>query len=80
MIDRIYIGKKCKEKRKEHKYTQLQVSFDLHFSVENVSAFECGRNDNYEILMYYLFKFFTNEESRNFILIINGKGTHEKII
>ena len=36
--------------------TQKAVAYELGYSVENISAFENGRNNNAEILNYYVSK------------------------
>ena len=33
---------------------QIRVAEDTGYSLENVSKFETGRNDNYRILLWYL--------------------------
>lgn len=48
------VGAVCKEERTKKGYTQLQVALDLNYSTENISAFECGRNDNLRIFAWYL--------------------------
>ena len=48
------IGQKCAAARRSKGYTQLQVSFAVGYTPENISAFECGRNDNMRILLWYL--------------------------
>lgn len=48
-----YIGKKCKEYRVNAGYYQYNVSHDTGYSIENVSSFENGRNDNARILLWY---------------------------
>ena len=47
------IGRRCKEFRVEHGYYQADVALDTGYSVENISAFETGRNDNARILLWY---------------------------
>lgn len=47
------IGRCCKEFRVEHGYYQIDVARDTGYSVENISAFETGRNDNARILLWY---------------------------
>ena len=54
MQDLKYIGAACKKERKKAGYTQLQVAIKLGYSPENISAFECGRNDNVTIFLWYL--------------------------
>lgn len=47
------LGRRCKEFRVEHGYHQIDVAIDTGYSVENISAFETGRNDNARILLWY---------------------------
>ena len=47
------MGRRCKKYRREHGYYQSDVAADTGYSVENVSAFETGRNDNARILLWY---------------------------
>ena len=42
--------------RKKAKVKQSQVAKELGYSLENISAFENGRNNNAEILLYYIKK------------------------
>lgn len=44
----------CKLFRISKGFTQKQIADDLGYSVENISAFECGRNNNYKILLWYV--------------------------
>lgn len=48
------LGKRCKEFRINAGYQQTDVAKDLEYSVENISAFETGRNDNAIILLWYI--------------------------
>lgn len=48
------IGNNCKLWRVNHGYFQMDVANDTHYSIENVSSFENGRNDNYRILLWYI--------------------------
>ncbi len=48
------IGMNCQKWRVEHGYYQFDVASEVHYSLENISAFEHGRNDNYRILLWYL--------------------------
>ena len=50
------LGKICQKFRKELGYLQRDVAKDTGYSVENVSAFERGINDNSLILLWYLSK------------------------
>lgn len=54
MFDLKEIGLRCKLFRIEHGYTQEQIAREIGYSKENVSAFECGRNNNCRILMWYV--------------------------
>ena len=47
------MGRRCKQFRVEHGYFQSDVAADTGYSVENISAFETGRNDNARILLWY---------------------------
>ena len=48
------MGRRCKKFRVEHGYFQTDVASDTGYSVENISSFETGRNDNARILLWYL--------------------------
>lgn len=48
------VGDVCREFRKEQGYYQMNVANDLGYSLENISAFENGRNDNLRILLWYI--------------------------
>lgn len=54
MINMRIIGANCKSFRVSKGYKQLNVAYDTGYSLENVSAFECGRNDNYRVLLWYI--------------------------
>lgn len=47
------MGQRCKQYRVERGYYQLDVAIDTGYSVENISSFETGRNDNARILLWY---------------------------
>lgn len=47
------IGQRCKKFRIERGYYQIDVASETGYSVENISAFETGRNDNARILLWY---------------------------
>lgn len=53
MISLKEIGQKCKKYRINKGYYQNNVASDTGYSVENVSSFENGRNDNARILLWY---------------------------
>lgn len=48
------MGRRCKKFRIEQGYFQLDVACETGYSVENISSFETGRNDNSRILLWYL--------------------------
>ena len=47
------MGKRCKKYRIEHGFYQSDVAKETGDSVENISSFETGRNDNARILLWY---------------------------
>lgn len=47
------VGRRCKKFRIEQGYCQFNVAAETGYSVENISAFETGRNDNARILLWY---------------------------
>ena len=47
------MGRRCKQFRVDHGYYQSDVAADTGYSVENISSFETGRNDNARILLWY---------------------------
>lgn len=56
------IGFNCKLYRKRHKIKQSKIAADLGYSIGNISAFECGKNDNATILCWYILHGMTAEE------------------
>lgn len=56
------LGSNCKKWRTEHGFFQSDVAKDTGYSLENVSAFENGRNDNCRFLSWYLIKGMTLHE------------------
>ena len=48
------IGNNCKLWRVRNGFFQTDVANDTNYSIENVSSFENGRNDNYRILLWYI--------------------------
>lgn len=48
------MGRRCKQFRVDRGYYQTDVALDTGYSVENISSFETGRNDNARILLWYL--------------------------
>ena len=47
------MGQRCKQFRVNQGYYQTDVAADTGYSVENISSFETGRNDNARILLWY---------------------------
>lgn len=47
------IGQRCQKYRVEQGYYQSDVAADTGYSIENISSFETGRNDNARILLWY---------------------------
>ena len=66
------LGLSCKIFRLSRGYYQRDVAEDTGYTVENISAFECGRNDNSRILLWYISHGMTIEEIKGGAL--NGKG------
>ena len=50
------IGKICKDFRMSQGYLQSDVSKDTGYSIENISKFENGNNNNMRIFLWYLRK------------------------
>lgn len=48
------LGKKCKEFRISIGLLQSHVAYDTGYSVENVSKFENGKNNNLIIFLWYV--------------------------
>ena len=48
------IGKLCQNFRVSIQETQLTMSLDVNYSVESISSFENGRNNNMVLLLWYL--------------------------
>ena len=55
MIDLKRLGKACQRFRQKQGISQSTVANETGYSVENVSAFECGKNDNSKIFLWYLY-------------------------
>lgn len=49
-----YIGQHCKALREKLGLKQSDVAAEIGCSKENISAFECGRNNNAIILAWYI--------------------------
>lgn len=50
----ILLGQKCKSFRESIKETQFSVAVDTDYSMETISGFENGRNNNLSIFLWYL--------------------------
>ena len=50
------LGRRCKKYRIERGYYQIDVAKGTGYSIENISSFERGRNDNARILLWYFDK------------------------
>lgn len=48
------LAKKCKKYRQSIGKYQQDVAQETGYSVENISAFETGRNDNLRIFLWYI--------------------------
>lgn len=48
------LGRRCKTFRNELGLLQSDVARETGYSVENISSFETGRNDNARILLWYV--------------------------
>ncbi len=68
MLDLKTIGARCKEYRLTLGILQYKVAQDTGYSLENVSSFETGRNDNARILLWY----FTHGMTIDYL--VNGGG------
>lgn len=68
------LGRKCKKFRIEHGYFQVDVATDTGYSVENISSFETGRNDNARILLWYFVHGMNTEH------LIDGGAINEKSV
>ena len=49
------MGRRCKQFRVERGFFQTDVAAETGYSVENISSFETGRNDNARILLWYFY-------------------------
>lgn len=85
IIDLKTITGACKRYRNDLGVTQLEVAYETHYSVENISAFENGRNDSLMIFLWYLQNGFTMrdvelyvEERKNFMDGFKNGDTHAK--
>ena len=62
------IGKNCQDFRVNIGKIQSDVSRETNYSIENISAFENGRNDNCRILMWYILNGMTSEDLRKWLI------------
>lgn len=54
MVNLIKLGQICKKHREQMGLYQYNVADDIGYSKENISSFECGRNDSAIIFLWYL--------------------------
>ena len=54
MIDMKSVGAFCKAHRENLGLLQRDVANDTGYSIENISSFETGRNDNARIMLWYV--------------------------
>lgn len=55
MIELMNVGKLCKNYRiNTLKLNQSDVAKETGYSIENISKFECGNNNNLKIFLWYL--------------------------
>lgn len=73
MNDLKHIGKMCADARRKNGLTQLQVAYEIGYTSENISAFECGRNDNLRIFLWYLINCVTEINYCEFIRGVNDE-------
>ena len=59
------IGKACKDFRVSLGILQSEVAHDTGYSIENVSKFEHGKNNNLRIFMWYVQKGFHYDEKND---------------
>ena len=52
----------CKQARKRFGVTQTQVAKNLHYTQSVISDFERGKNNNMNILIFYMRFFFSYRE------------------
>lgn len=65
MQNLLSIGKACKDYRTSLGILQSEVAHDTGYSIENVSKFENGNNNNMKIFLWYLHKGFKMEGEEN---------------
>lgn len=53
ILSLLEMGRRCKQFRVDRGYYQTDVAAETGYSVENISSFETGRNDNARILLWY---------------------------
>lgn len=64
-MDMKKIGAACKAHREKLGLLQSDVAEDIGCSKENISSFECGRNDSAKILAWYVMHGYTLQEAKN---------------
>lgn len=68
-----WLGAECAKARKRNNVTQLQIAMKAECSVENISAFEHGRNSNICIFAQYAPLFTTlNDTMSTFRGVLDG--------
>ena len=65
MQNLLLIGKACKDFRLSLGILQSEVAHDTGYSIENVSKFENGNNNNLKIFMWYVQKGFKLRSEEN---------------
>ena len=66
------MGQRCKQYRVDHGYFQTDVAKETGYSVENISSFETGRNDNARILLWYFSKGMDIDFLYNYLKLNSG--------
>ena len=65
VVDLHLLGRICQQFRQNQGISQAKAATETAYSIENISAFECGRNDNARILLWYFAHGLTMDELRN---------------
>lgn len=61
------LGVYCGDFRRSQGATQISVAVDTGYSVETISSFECGRNNNLTIFLWYVVHGLDVSKIRNII-------------
>lgn len=69
-MDLRVLCKRCQKFRIDNGFYQSQVALETGYSIENISAFECGRNDNLRILLWY----FSHGMTYDYLMGVNDNG------